>query len=119
MAMFAPSATTATHGVYQWLLDREERDHDDWQITHGQAAGAVYLRQAGLDALRAGDPVTVSVGELPAWARPPGAPQRPPTYAEARCEHRRTLGRAVTVYADDRVTRGAVGAPLAADYQLL
>lgn len=119
MAMFAPSAT-ATHGVYQWLVEREEQEYSDWQVTHGQAPGAAYLRRAGLYALRAGAPVTVSISALPGWARPSSVSQPPPTYTAAhRREYRRTSRQAVTVYADDRVVPGAEGEWLTADYRLL
>lgn len=91
-------------GVYQWLRGREETRYEDWQASvHSQAVGAVYLRRAALEALRAGRPMSVLVVQLPNWARPAGFPPTPKTRADMTEEYWRRSGEGVTVHADDRI----------------
>jgi hypothetical protein len=110
MAMLKPSPTINRVGVYQWLADREEQEYRDWQTSHGRTPGQVYLGRRSLNAVRAGRPMRVTVGQLPEWARPSGTPPPPRSSTEAMARRRRRGRRAMlTVYADDRVVPHEVG----------
>lgn len=65
--------------------------------------------------------MSVSVGELPTWARPAGYPLPPKTRADFTREYQVRCGEAVTVYVDDRVVvhtvADAVGLGFAVDYR--
>lgn len=111
-------------GLYQFLLDREEREHHDWVTNHVLGRGGQpYGRSRRLAALRAGCPVSLALCEFPEWARPVPLPRSPcATRAEIdqspeRHEKWRQLAGSVwTVYADDRVVRGVHdGAPTVLD----
>ncbi|OBH55474.1 hypothetical protein [Mycobacterium sp. E2479] len=104
-------------GVYAWLLDREEAEHQDWQASiHSQLPGG-YPRMRFLGALRAGRPVSVVVAQLPGWARPHGYPLPPKSRADMTDEHWRRGSEAVTIHTNDRMESGAgAGSDVLADY---
>ncbi|MCV6975326.1 hypothetical protein [Mycobacterium bourgelatii] len=101
--MLRPVAAPATSGAYTWLVEREEQEYADWR---GRGWPGRYPRQQVLDRLRAGQPVAVTVGELPERLRPTGCVLPPRTHAE---EYQRRASEIVTIHADDRVTLGAEG----------
>lgn len=104
----AETAARAQAGLYQFLTDREESEYQDWAGgVHGRNGG--YPRSRRLAALRAGRPVACAVYELPVWARPASTPPTPRSRGEWSREYDVTVGRFVTVFADDRVVLKAVG----------
>jgi hypothetical protein len=84
----------------------------DWADSIHALGAAQYPRHAVLDDLRAGQPVVVSVGELPNSFRPAGAPlvarSAAETFASAggSAAYWRGIGATVTVHADDRIVEG-------------
>jgi hypothetical protein len=98
----------AAAGVYGWLLEREENEFRAWVGSVHAAAGARYPRQPRLDRLRSGEPVTVTVAELPGRFRPSWAPQPAASQRDAIAagdEYLRASQAAAVVHADDRVVR--------------
>lgn len=108
---------TRTSGVYQWLRENEEAEYRRWQSTHGRAPGAKYLRWRPLEALRAGQPLSISLFQMPKWSRPAGLPSMSKTRTDMTEGCSRRSGRAVTVHADDRLMPyDDLAVPLVDDY---